>query len=115
MPSCMQRKTPRCPAGEDARPREVPIPRHGLGRAVVSVSRTGAQEPPRLRSWPPALRSTRFLYVVVLGSKPLCTSRDTRLSAQGERAVPYARNGSSFPRCPGPRSVTPVTPLHSSG
>ena len=28
VPSCgMQRKTPRCPAGEDARPRGVPIPR----------------------------------------------------------------------------------------
>jgi hypothetical protein len=38
---CVQRKTPRCPTGEDARPRGVPIPRHGLSRAVASVSAVG--------------------------------------------------------------------------
>src|SRR5262249_23162739 len=36
----MLRKTPRRPAGEDARPRGVPLPRHGLSRAVAQRTAT---------------------------------------------------------------------------
>lgn len=44
VPSCgIQRKTPRCPTGEDACPREVPIPRYDLSRAVAGISQMGAR------------------------------------------------------------------------
>ena len=41
---CMQRKTPRCPVGEDARPRGVAIPRQGVNRAEPSLLETAAAE-----------------------------------------------------------------------
>ena len=81
---CMLRKAPRCPAGEDACPRGVPIPRDGVNRAVASLSQTGARRASTTKALTAcAALDQDSLSVVVQGSRrPPRTSRTPDFGAQ---------------------------------